>query len=105
MGQTQSIENYEVAFGDDQGEGLLTFDLADVVGIEGGASSETMADPSALRLFSDKVEVDFGSELTLVFPKLPAELHAQISPLKGIWVCGLRGEEIQVADEVVIEKQ
>lgn len=99
----QEIENFEVAFGDDQGEGLLTFDLNDVQNMPTDEAGPALKDPSALRLFSDRIEVDFGDDFGLTFIKLPSELHARLRPLKGMWVAGLRAESIEVAEEVDIE--
>jgi hypothetical protein len=97
MNQTQEVENYEVSFAEGQGEAIITFDVKDV--------SEELDDPTALRLFPDKVEVDFGPDQALLFPKLPPEIYKLLSPLKGMWVCGLRESEIEVAGEVEIARQ
>ena len=103
--KSQDITNYEVAFGDDQGEGLITFDLDDVEGASTVAGSAALEDPSALRLYTDKIEVEFGKDLQLVLLNLPYRMYERLRPLKGVWVCGLRGENIEVAEEVNIEVQ
>ena len=99
----QKLENYEIAFGDDQGEGLLTFDLDDVKDFPVDADGEALSDPSALRLFNDHIEVDFGPGFGLDFIQLPAELHVRLRPLRGMWVAGLQSAQIKVAEELDIE--
>lgn len=99
----QKIENYEIAFGGEQGEGLLTFDLADVKDFPCDEDGEALTDPTALRLHADHIEVDFGPGFGLDFIQLPSELHARLRPLRGIWVAGLQGAEIKVAEELDIE--
>ncbi len=103
--KSQDITNFEVAFGDDQGEGLITFDLDDVKVASTVEGSPALEDPSALRLYSDKIEVEFGQNIQLVFLNLPYPIYEKLRPLKGVWVCGLRGENIEVAEEVNIEVQ
>lgn len=93
------LENYEISFSEPdettpERAALLTFDLADLATVPD--------EPTQARVEPDGVVVGFGVTHRIRFTGLPADLAQALRGYPNLWVCGLRGTELELGAELAL---